>query len=96
MKDGVACDPYKNYSCLDTYLGDGVIERFFRVRRQPIRKLPLGASKGWPQNSSHHTARSLHGMADRCHHKHWRYAAQFSRQPLHERHRQHGCRQMAG
>ncbi len=27
-KDAV-CDPYKNYSCLDAYLGTGVLERFF-------------------------------------------------------------------
>ncbi len=29
LKDGDGCDPYKNYSCLDSYLGTGVLERFF-------------------------------------------------------------------
>jgi len=27
-KDAV-CDPYKDYKCLDTYLGTGVLERFY-------------------------------------------------------------------
>ena len=27
-KDGY-CDPYQNYSCLDSYLGTGILERFF-------------------------------------------------------------------
>ncbi|MGO9171694.1 MAG: outer membrane beta-barrel protein [Rhodomicrobium sp.] len=33
MKDGDGCDPYKNYSCLDAYLGTGVLERFFNYYR---------------------------------------------------------------
>jgi len=28
-----ACDPYKDYSCLDTSLGDGVVDRFFNYYR---------------------------------------------------------------
>jgi hypothetical protein len=27
--DKAKCDPYKDYSCLDSYLGDGIISRFF-------------------------------------------------------------------
>ena len=27
------CDPYKNYSCLDEYLGSGVLERFYNYYR---------------------------------------------------------------
>ena len=28
MKAGSACDPYKNYSCLDSYLGSDFFTRF--------------------------------------------------------------------
>ena len=103
MKDG-SCDPYKNYSCLDAYLGDGILERFFNYYKlewgqgsaPTDPKAPPSRIEGWPRTPATIPPCSLHGMADRCHHQHWRYAAQFSRQPLHERHRQHGCRQMAG
>src|SRR5215471_12592306 len=27
---GYGCDPYVNYNCLDAYLGDNPVERFFR------------------------------------------------------------------
>jgi hypothetical protein len=27
------CDPYEDYSCLDTYLGSGVVGRFFNYYR---------------------------------------------------------------
>ena len=52
-----ACDPYKNYSCLDTYLGDGVVERFFNYYRLEWGEAaapsdpnaPSSEREGWPQ-----------------------------------------------
>jgi hypothetical protein len=51
------CDPYKDYSCLDTYLGTGVLERFFNYYALEWGKatapadpnaLP-GRIEGWPR-----------------------------------------------
>ncbi len=56
LKDG-ACDPYKNYSCLDSYLGTGILERFFNYQMLEIghgtapadpNALPA-ARDGWPR-----------------------------------------------
>ena len=52
-----ACDPYKDYSCLDTYLGNGVVERFFNYYRlewgesgAPTDPNALPSERdGWPQ-----------------------------------------------
>jgi hypothetical protein len=52
-----ACDPYKDYSCLDTYLGSGVVERFFNYYRlewgesgAPTDPNVLPSERdGWPQ-----------------------------------------------
>ncbi|MGO9545771.1 MAG: outer membrane beta-barrel protein [Rhodomicrobium sp.] len=57
MKDGDVCDPYKNYSCLDTYLGTGVLERFFNYYKlewgkgtAPADPNALSTSRdGWPR-----------------------------------------------
>ena len=86
MKDG-SCDPYKNYSCLDAYLGDGILERFFNYYKlewgqgtaPADPKAPPARIDGWPQNPRHGTANGLYGMADGCHHQHWRDPAQFGR-----------------
>ncbi|HEX4104759.1 MAG TPA: outer membrane beta-barrel protein [Rhizomicrobium sp.] len=51
------CDPYKDYSCLDTYLGDDVIGRFFnyyqlewgRSAAPSDPNAPPAAREGWPQ-----------------------------------------------
>jgi hypothetical protein len=56
MKDG-ACDPYKNYSCLDGYLGEGVLERFFNYYELEIGhataptnpNAPATSRPGWPR-----------------------------------------------
>jgi hypothetical protein len=57
MKDGPSCDPYKNYACLDTYLGDGILQRFFNYYRlewgegaapTDPNALP-GRRDGWPR-----------------------------------------------
>jgi hypothetical protein len=50
------CDPYKNYSCLDDYLGTGVLERFFNYYRLEWGEgsapsdpnAPAGRRDGWP------------------------------------------------
>jgi Putative beta-barrel porin-2, OmpL-like. bbp2 len=55
-KDG-ACDPYKNYSCLNGYLGEGVLERFFNYYRlewgqgtaPADPKAPPSRIDGWPR-----------------------------------------------
>ena len=56
LKDG-GCDPYKDYSCLDSYLGTGVLERFFNYQMLEIghgtapadpNALPA-ARDGWPR-----------------------------------------------
>ena len=55
-KDG-ECDPYKNYSCLDAYLGTGVLERFFNYYQlewghgaaPTDPKAPPGRIEGWPR-----------------------------------------------
>jgi Putative beta-barrel porin-2, OmpL-like. bbp2 len=57
MKDGVACDPYKNYSCLDAYLGENVLQRFFnyyelewgRATAPTDPKAPSSRIEGWPR-----------------------------------------------
>jgi Putative beta-barrel porin-2, OmpL-like. bbp2 len=56
MKDG-ACDPYKDYKCLDSYLGDGVLERFFNYYKLEWGKgsaptdpnAPSASREGWPR-----------------------------------------------
>ncbi len=56
LKDG-ACDPYKNYSCLDAYLGTGVLERFFNYQVLELGhgtapadpNAPPAARAGWPR-----------------------------------------------
>ena len=56
MKDG-SCDPYKNYSCLDAYLGDGILERFFNYYKlewgqgaaPTDPKAPPARIEGWPR-----------------------------------------------
>jgi hypothetical protein len=53
----VQCDPYKNYSCLDTYLGTGVLERFFNYQALEWGKATAPADpnapspriEGWPR-----------------------------------------------
>ncbi|WP_315837946.1 outer membrane beta-barrel protein [Bradyrhizobium prioriisuperbiae] len=50
------CDPYKNYSCLDAYLGDDVLGRFFRYYQlewghdaaPSDPKAPAGRRAEWP------------------------------------------------
>jgi hypothetical protein len=50
------CDPYVNYSCLDTYLGDDPVTRFFRYYQlewgkdgpPTDPKAPPGRRAGWP------------------------------------------------
>jgi hypothetical protein len=57
LKDGDGCDPYKNYSCLDAYLGTGVLERFFNYYRlewgqgtAPADPNALSPNRsGWPR-----------------------------------------------
>jgi hypothetical protein len=52
-----ACDPYKNYSCLDAYLGTSVLERFFnyyalewgQATAPTDPKAPPGRIDGWPR-----------------------------------------------
>jgi hypothetical protein len=56
LKDG-GCDPYKNYKCLDSYLGDGVLERFFNYQMLEIGhgtaptdpNAPPTSRPGWPR-----------------------------------------------
>jgi len=56
MKDG-HCDPYKNYSCLDTYLGTGILERFFNYQYLELGhgtapadpNAPPARIDGWPR-----------------------------------------------
>jgi hypothetical protein len=56
FKDG-GCDPYKDYSCLDSYLGAGILERFFNYQMLEIGhgtapadpKAPPAARDGWPR-----------------------------------------------
>jgi hypothetical protein len=51
-----SCDPYKNYSCLDTYLGDDVFGRIFNYYRLEYGEssapsnpdLPASRRDGWP------------------------------------------------
>lgn len=51
------CDPYKNFSCMDDYLGSGVLERFINYYRlewgeaaPPTDPNALSAeAEGWPQ-----------------------------------------------
>ncbi len=51
------CDPYKNYSCLDAYLGSGVLERFFNYYKlewgqstaPTDPKAPPARIDGWPR-----------------------------------------------
>lgn len=51
------CDPYKNYSCLDTYLGTSVLGRFFNYyalewgqgAAPTDPKAPPGRVDGWPR-----------------------------------------------
>jgi putative OmpL-like beta-barrel porin-2 len=53
---GLVCDPYKNYSCLDDYLGDNPVTRFFRYYQlewgkdgpPTDPKAPPGRRDGWP------------------------------------------------
>jgi hypothetical protein len=52
-----ACDPYKNYSCLDAYLGTGVLERFFNYyiledghgTAPADPNAPAARRDGWPR-----------------------------------------------
>jgi Putative beta-barrel porin-2, OmpL-like. bbp2 len=56
MKDS-GCDPYKDYKCLDSYLGQGVLERFFNYYRLEWGQgtaptdpnAPPGRVAGWPR-----------------------------------------------
>ncbi|MBV8836409.1 MAG: hypothetical protein JO000_07720, partial [Alphaproteobacteria bacterium] len=53
---GAYCDPYVNYSCLDTYLGDDPFTRFFRYYQlewgkdgpPTDPKAPPGRRADWP------------------------------------------------
>ncbi|HMK78317.1 MAG TPA: outer membrane beta-barrel protein [Xanthobacteraceae bacterium] len=53
---GFVCDPYKNYSCLDDYLGDNPVIRFFRYYQlewgkdgpPTDPKAPPGRRADWP------------------------------------------------
>jgi Putative beta-barrel porin-2, OmpL-like. bbp2 len=55
-KDGY-CDPYKNYSCLDSYLGTGILERFFNYQILELGhgtapadpNAPSASREGWPR-----------------------------------------------
>src|SRR5271157_4787600 len=55
-KDG-ECDPYKNYSCLDAYLGTNVLQRFFNYYQlewdhgtaPADPKAPPASREGWPK-----------------------------------------------
>jgi Putative beta-barrel porin-2, OmpL-like. bbp2 len=57
MKDGGGCDPYKNYSCLDSYLGENVFERFYKYYKlewghgtaPADPKAPPSRVDGWPR-----------------------------------------------
>jgi hypothetical protein len=57
MKDDAACDPYKNYSCLDAYLGENVLQRFFNYYELEWGKAtaptdpnaPPSRIEGWPR-----------------------------------------------
>jgi len=54
--DGAACDPYKNYSCLDAYLGEGFWTRLVNYYRLEWEKdaaptdpkAPSSRRDGWP------------------------------------------------
>jgi Putative beta-barrel porin-2, OmpL-like. bbp2 len=56
-KDGYGCNPYKNYSCLDSYLGENVFERFYNYYRlewgkgtaPTDPKAPPARVEGWPR-----------------------------------------------
>ena len=54
--DGAKCDPYKDYSCLDTYLGDDVGSRFLnyynlewgQAGAPSDPNAPASRRDGWP------------------------------------------------
>jgi hypothetical protein len=56
IKAGKVCDPYVNYSCLDSYLGSGFFERFFNYYKlewghdgPPVDPKALPSRRaGWP------------------------------------------------
>ncbi len=55
--DDAGCDPYNDHSCLDAYLGTGVLERFFNYNKlewgqaaAPVDpNAPPGRIEGWPR-----------------------------------------------
>ena len=82
-----AVDPYKNYACLDDYLGTTFLERFFNyyrlewghdvgARRSEGAAVAPSGERG-PGDTGDDSSLSVHRVALRRHHQPWRDAAEF-------------------
>ena len=65
------CDPYNNYACLDSYLGEDFITRFFRYYKLEMGhaaapsdpNAPSSHRAGWPATPHpHHLCHLLNGL----------------------------------
>ena len=91
-------DPYKNYACLDTYLGTTFLERFFNYYRLEWGHDAAPADPKAPPSRARRRGRrrrettppyALHRMALWRHHQPRRDAAELGRQPADDGARQH-------
>ena len=65
------CDPYKNYSCMDSYLGHDFFTRLINYYRlewgkdsaPADPKAPPSRRAGWPSDAGEHAADAVHRMA---------------------------------
>ena len=99
------CDPYLDYKCLDTYLGDDVATRFFRYyqlewgkagRAERSECAAVGPRRRrLAEIAGFDTADAVCRLPLRWLPYYRDYSAQLGRQPVHGGDREYGARQMA-